>query len=130
MKIAGSGSACGSISQRHGSADPDQLPHQNVIDPELCLPPCQKYCTSAPSTLGWAPSPLLISPSRSYVSSKVTWGGPSCQCSGSGSESGSGSTGSTCCWASQRYGSGSGSGSGSFNHQAKIVKKALIPPVL
>ncbi len=43
MKKAGSGSACGSISQRHGSADPDQLPHQNVIDPELCLPPCQKY---------------------------------------------------------------------------------------
>jgi hypothetical protein len=29
-KIAGSGS--GSISQRHGSADPD--PHQNVMDPE------------------------------------------------------------------------------------------------
>jgi hypothetical protein len=28
MKIAGSGS----ISQRHGSADPD--PHQNVMDPE------------------------------------------------------------------------------------------------
>jgi hypothetical protein len=31
-KIAGSGS--GSISQRHGSADPD--PHQNVMDPEHC----------------------------------------------------------------------------------------------
>jgi hypothetical protein len=29
-KIAGSGS--GSISQRHGSADPD--PHQNVMDPQ------------------------------------------------------------------------------------------------
>jgi hypothetical protein len=35
MKIAGSGSASGSISQRHGSADPD--PHQNVIDPEHCF---------------------------------------------------------------------------------------------
>ncbi len=32
-KIAGSGS--GSISQRHGSADPDAL--QNVMDPEHCL---------------------------------------------------------------------------------------------
>jgi hypothetical protein len=32
-KIAGSGS--GSISQRHGSADPD--PHQNLMDPEHCL---------------------------------------------------------------------------------------------
>jgi hypothetical protein len=30
MKIAGSGS----ISQRHGSVDPDPDPHQNVIDPE------------------------------------------------------------------------------------------------
>ncbi len=35
-KVAGSGSASGSgsISQRHGSADPD--PHQNVMDPEHC----------------------------------------------------------------------------------------------
>ncbi len=34
MKIEGSasGSESGSISQRHGSADPD--PHQNVMDPE------------------------------------------------------------------------------------------------
>ncbi len=30
MKIEGSGSASGSISQRHGSADPD--PHQNGMD--------------------------------------------------------------------------------------------------
>jgi hypothetical protein len=34
MKIEGSGS----ISQRHGSADPDPDPHQNVTDPEHCLP--------------------------------------------------------------------------------------------
>jgi hypothetical protein len=35
-KIAGSGSGSesGSISQRHGSADPD--PHQNVMDPQHC----------------------------------------------------------------------------------------------
>jgi hypothetical protein len=31
-KIAGSGSEYGSISQRHGPADPD--PHQNVMVPE------------------------------------------------------------------------------------------------
>ncbi len=31
-KIAGSGS--GPISQRHGSADPEPDPHQNVMDPE------------------------------------------------------------------------------------------------
>jgi hypothetical protein len=35
-KIAGFGS--GSISQRHGSADPD--PHQNVMDPEHCATLC------------------------------------------------------------------------------------------
>jgi hypothetical protein len=33
MKIEGSGS----ISQRHGSADPDPDPPQNVIDPQHCL---------------------------------------------------------------------------------------------
>ncbi len=32
MKIERSGS--GSISQRHGSADPDPDPHQNVMDPQ------------------------------------------------------------------------------------------------
>ncbi len=36
-KIAGSGS----ISQRHGSADPD--PHQNAIDPQHCPEHCLKY---------------------------------------------------------------------------------------
>jgi hypothetical protein len=37
MKITGSGSGSesGSISQRHGSPDPD--PHQNVMDQEHCL---------------------------------------------------------------------------------------------
>jgi hypothetical protein len=35
MKIEGSES--GSISQRHGSADPDPDPHQNVMDPQHCL---------------------------------------------------------------------------------------------
>ncbi len=37
-KIAGSGSesGSGSISQRHGSADPDQDPPQNVMDPQHC----------------------------------------------------------------------------------------------
>ncbi len=32
--MEGSGSASGSISQRHGSADPDQDPHENVMDPQ------------------------------------------------------------------------------------------------
>ena len=38
MKIEGSGSEYGSrsISQRHGSADPDS--HQNVMDPQHWLP--------------------------------------------------------------------------------------------
>ncbi len=38
--IAGCGSESGSISQRHGSADLDPDPHQNVTDPEhwfLCI---------------------------------------------------------------------------------------------
>ncbi len=34
-KIAGSGS--GSISQRHGSADPDPHPPQNIMDPQHCF---------------------------------------------------------------------------------------------
>jgi disintegrin and metalloproteinase domain-containing protein 17 len=34
MKIEGSESGSGSISQRHGSADPDPDPHQNVMDPQ------------------------------------------------------------------------------------------------
>ncbi len=35
-KKEGSGFESGSISQRHGSADPDPDPHQNVMDPEHC----------------------------------------------------------------------------------------------
>jgi hypothetical protein len=37
MKTEGSGSASGSISQRHGSADQDPDPHQNVMDPQHWL---------------------------------------------------------------------------------------------
>ncbi len=40
MKIEGSESASwssGSISQRHGSADPDPDPHKNVMDPQQCF---------------------------------------------------------------------------------------------
>jgi hypothetical protein len=38
-KIPGSGSAPGSISQKHGSADPDPDPQQNVTDPQhWCKP--------------------------------------------------------------------------------------------
>jgi hypothetical protein len=41
MKIAGSesGSESGSISQMHGSADPDLDPHKNVMDPQHCREP-------------------------------------------------------------------------------------------
>jgi hypothetical protein len=41
-KIEGSGSESGSISQRHGSADPDQDPDppQNVMDPQHCSEGC------------------------------------------------------------------------------------------
>jgi hypothetical protein len=35
-KIAGSGSASGSIRQRHGSADLDPDPPQNGMDPQHC----------------------------------------------------------------------------------------------
>jgi hypothetical protein len=41
-KIAGSGYASGSISQRHGSADPDPDPLQNVMDPQHWSEPTQK----------------------------------------------------------------------------------------
>ncbi len=46
-EIAGSGSASGSICQRHGSAnpDPDPDPHQNVMDPQHC------YCADKPCIL-------------------------------------------------------------------------------
>jgi hypothetical protein len=45
MKIAGSasgsGSESGSISQRHGSANPD--PHQNVMDPQHWVTTCSQF---------------------------------------------------------------------------------------
>jgi hypothetical protein len=37
MKMAGSGFASGSISQRHGSADPGLDPHRHVMDPQHWL---------------------------------------------------------------------------------------------
>ncbi len=56
-KIAGSASESGSISQRHGSADPDPDPHQNVMDPEHWLLGC--FCSAVvvvepdPNLVGW-----------------------------------------------------------------------------
>jgi hypothetical protein len=41
MKIEGSGSSSGFISQGHGYADPD--PQQNVMDPEHCPQQYQKH---------------------------------------------------------------------------------------
>ncbi len=42
MKIAGSGSESGSICQRHGSADSDPDPHQNVMDPQHWQKPSRR----------------------------------------------------------------------------------------
>jgi len=42
MKIAGSGS----ISQWHGSADPDPDPHQNFEDPQHWIYPSPQGCGS------------------------------------------------------------------------------------
>ncbi len=42
-----SGYRSGSISQRHGSADPDPDPHQNIMDPEHCLPGRATYSQAA-----------------------------------------------------------------------------------
>jgi hypothetical protein len=62
MKIEGSGSASGSISKRHGSADTDQ--HQNVMDPQHCLlltiPPPFRSClrprrSRTPLGASWRP---------------------------------------------------------------------------
>ncbi len=36
-KVAGSGYESGSISQRHGSPNPDPYPYQNWMDPQHCL---------------------------------------------------------------------------------------------
>jgi hypothetical protein len=52
MKIEGSGS----ISQRHGSADPDPDPYQNVMDPQHCqrvslsLPGLEIKATASPQS--------------------------------------------------------------------------------
>ncbi len=43
-KIAGSASESGSISQRHGSADPDPDSHQNIMDTEHWLLGC--FCSA------------------------------------------------------------------------------------
>jgi hypothetical protein len=57
MKIEGSRSASGSgaISQRHGSADPDPDPHQNVMDPQhrttVSTLPSSTSCTSVPDSV-------------------------------------------------------------------------------
>ncbi len=62
-KRAGSGSesGSGSISQRHGSADPD--PHQNVMDPELCVKSmvaCREKF-GRPGVLRWCSSDVALS---------------------------------------------------------------------
>ncbi len=53
-KIAGSGS----ISQSHGSADPDPDPYQNVMDPEHCFPHSYTQQSAANCTFTWYPTIL------------------------------------------------------------------------
>ncbi len=59
MKIEGSlsGSESGSISQRHGSADADPDPHQNVMDPQHWLLEYQdqKICYPTSMKRPWYP---------------------------------------------------------------------------
>ena len=52
-KKAGSGSKSGSISQRHGSADLDPDPPQNVLDPQHCT-------VGIPILLGGISDPFLV----------------------------------------------------------------------
>jgi hypothetical protein len=57
-KMAGSGS----ISQRHGSPNPD--PHQNVMDPQHCLPPLfygPRAERVLPPNLFWCAEPSCLS---------------------------------------------------------------------
>ncbi len=106
MKIEGSGTASGSrsISQRHGSADPD--PHQNVMDPQHCFKLAlvtQKQEIGKASCfpdrptwlLGWrrrpcacAPAQACSSPGSAYTKHKLRTsnnGDLLHQCCGSGS---------------------------------------------
>ncbi len=47
------GSESGSISQRHGSADLDPDPHQNVMDPQHCkIGSNARYCKVGKNVVG------------------------------------------------------------------------------
>jgi hypothetical protein len=171
----------GSLSQRHGSADPDPDPHQNVMDPQhwwkvniiwkkqtsplpeqirqKSLPKQLAWCFLSTNSkwsyllLWWLEWWWLARAECACAALWWCWGGSVCGWAfksvglsfrtlsscitfisvvhphpdppdphvfgppGSGSES-----------TSQR--NGSGSGSGSFYHQAKIVRKTLIPTIL
>jgi hypothetical protein len=54
-KIAGSGF----ISQRHGSADPDPDPHQNVIDPQHCTIENSKKIFPGKELRGFSPNSYI-----------------------------------------------------------------------
>ncbi len=70
-KIAISGS--GSIGQRHGSADPDPDPHQNVMDPQHCLLPNSSVSSSSgDSSTIWRGSLLSSSSLSSSLISTFT----------------------------------------------------------
>jgi hypothetical protein len=52
------GSESGSISQRHGSEDPDPDPPQNVMDPQHCLPETVED-TAYSAVAGYTGSPVV-----------------------------------------------------------------------
>jgi hypothetical protein len=66
-KIAGSGS--GSISQRHGSADPDPDQHQNVMDPQHCCTVTGRWVAKLARLL--ATAPLWIRIQTSFKNTKM-----------------------------------------------------------
>ncbi len=65
----------GSISQRHGSANPDTDPHQNVMDPEHCLTLSKWYArtrTSASRASKRGATPALHGCTRCILGNKCT----------------------------------------------------------
>ncbi len=133
-KGVGSGSVAGSISQKYGSADPDQ--NKNVMDPRHCMlsfspelfwwaadrgtcPACPRYPGPDPlqNSAGPATSCYRAARKRGDIKDSVAHPDPSDPYVFGSPRSGAGSV-------SQRY------GSGFFYHQAKIIRKTLIPTVL
>ncbi len=65
----GSGSESGSISQRHGSADPD--PTQNGMDPQHCFQADLIWCDGTFKTLFWSMIKSIDYPSYLTISKRI-----------------------------------------------------------